>query len=461
MRRTFGLLAAVACAMPALAQPCTPVWNNTIGTPGAADGYVGALTIYQGDLITSGSYTQMAGVSGSQYLTRYNRATNSWSSFGTGLGNGISNAFGTSFAEFNGDLIVGGFYSNATGLPDTKSISRWDGSAFHSMGTGWGPDTVNAVWSLLVTDAIGGTNKLYVGGGFDTIAGQPAGCIASWDGTSFTPLAPTMTLVGINPLVTAMTVFDDGQGGGPQLYIAGRFSAVGSTSANMIARWNGTSWSAVGTNLVPRNATSEVDCLLVHDDGTGPALYAGGSNLRLGTDTTNRAVVKWNGTTWSAVGQALGGRTWSMVEFDGDGAGPAAPQIYAGGTQAAAGYIYKLDAGSWVPVVGAASASCFKLLVDNGTLYAGGSFTTVNGVASSRIISRACPVIRTCDGLDFNRDGNIEPLDVDAYFSVLGEGPCVGDIGNGCNDLDFNNDGNIEPGDVDAYFSVLGVGPCI
>ena len=36
------------------------------------------------------------------------------------------------------------------------------------------------------TDAIGGQERLYIGGGFDTIAGQPAGCIASWDGTTLT-----------------------------------------------------------------------------------------------------------------------------------------------------------------------------------------------------------------------------------------------------------------------------------
>ena len=66
-----------------------------------------------------------------------------------------------------------------------------------------------------------------------------------------------------------------------------------------------------------------------------------------------------------------------------------------------------------------------------------------------------------CNDLDFNNDGNIEPLDVDAYFSILGEGPCLGDVGFGCDSLDFNNDGNIEPEDVDAYFSVLGEGPCI
>ena len=77
------------------------------------------------------------------------------------------------------------------------------------------------------------------------------------------------------------------------------------------------------------------------------------------------------------------------------------------------------------------------------------------------LLGTALPTGPTCNDLDFNNDGNIEPGDVDAYFSVLGEGPCLGDIGGGCDSLDFNNDGNIEPEDVDAYFSVLGEGPCV
>lgn len=77
----------------------------------------------------------------------------------------------------------------------------------------------------------------------------------------------------------------------------------------------------------------------------------------------------------------------------------------------------------------------------------------------SVVITRA-PIV-VCDDLDFNNDGNIDPSDVDAYFSVLGEGPCLGlPVGQVCGDLDFNNDGNIDPSDVDAYFSILGEGPC-
>jgi len=87
----------------------------------------------------------------------------------------------------------------------------------------------------------------------------------------------------------------------------------------------------------------------------------------------------------------------------------------------------------------------------------------VGGVSNAQgagTLSLSCVPVAgpTCNDLDFNNDGNIEPGDVDAYFSVLGEGPCLG--GATCDSLDFNNDGNIEPEDVDAYFSVLGEGPC-
>jgi hypothetical protein len=42
--------------------------------------------------------------------------------------------------------------------------------------------------------------------------------------------------------------------------------------AKGIARWNGTAWSPLGSGM-----SSTVNALTVFDDGTGPALYAGGS----------------------------------------------------------------------------------------------------------------------------------------------------------------------------------------
>ncbi len=444
----FGLLAAGA-----MAQPCTPGWDATIGNPAATDGYIGAIWKYDNEIVASGSFTAAAGVANTSYIASYSPGSNAWSAVGNGLGMGISNAFGTSFATYNGDLIVGGFFANASGVADTKSLARWDGTAFHSLGTGWAFDSVNAVWSLLTSDAIGGQNRLYIGGGFGTIAGQPAGSVAMWDGTTLTPIASSMTLVGINPIVPALTTFDDGQGGGTQLYIGGRFSAVDGVPANMIARWNGTTWSAVGTNLVPRNAAAEIDALLVYDDGTGPALYAGGTNLRINNETINRATVKWDGTTWSPVGQALTGRTWTLAAFD-DGSGT---KLYAGGTQSAVGFIYRLENNVWVAYDGGASAQVVRLLVDGNTMYAAGSFTTAGGQATSRIVARrGCASGSACD-YDFNQDENIDLTDAQQMAQVF-----VGLLTPEANwlDGDLNGDENADLTDAQLLAAYVVTGVC-
>ena len=72
---------------------------------------------------------------------------------------------------------------------------------------------------------------------------------------------------GTNADVLALTIFDDGSG--PALYAGGRFI----TPSFRIARWDGTTWSPLGTGT---NAI--VVALSLFDDGSGPALFAGGSS---------------------------------------------------------------------------------------------------------------------------------------------------------------------------------------
>ncbi|MFH0983162.1 MAG: hypothetical protein V2A79_16705, partial [Planctomycetota bacterium] len=55
---------------------------------------------------------------------------------------------------------------------------------------------------------------------------------------------PGFGLPGMNDYVWALTVFDDGTG--PALYAGGGFTTAGGVSANYIAKWNGTQWSALG-----------------------------------------------------------------------------------------------------------------------------------------------------------------------------------------------------------------------
>jgi len=77
----------------------------------------------------------------------------------------------------------------------------------------------------------------------------------------------------------ALTVFDDG--GGRGLYAGGWFTTAGGVSAERIAKWDGASWSPLGTG-VRGAAFPYVLALTVFDDGGGRALYAGGGSLLRG-----------------------------------------------------------------------------------------------------------------------------------------------------------------------------------
>ncbi len=426
----FSMLTMTAASSVSVAQ-CTPHWDYSIPGVSTGTGYVGAFTIYQGDLIASGSFQGIGGVAGTKYLARYHIASNTWSAFGAGLGDAPSNSFGTSFAEMNGDLYVGGFFADADGVADTKSIARWDGTQFHSLGTGWAFNSVNAVWSMLSTDIFGGP-KVFFGGGFADLAGTPAGNVGVWDGTTVTPIATTMNLVGINPLVTAMTLFDDGQGGGTQLYIGGRFADVDGVATKMIARWNGSTWSAVGTNLGNTIATGEIDAMLVWDDGTGPALYVGGTNIRV--DGVLAQVAKWNGITWTAVGQNPTGRVWTLAPFN-DGSGE---KLYAGGTAAGLLRVFRLEGNTWTTVEGGADAQVIKLFPHNNRLYMGGSFANVNGQPATRIVFRTscytpCPCVAdTDDGSGTGQcDGGVTIDDLLYYLSIFEAGTLAADVDDG------------------------------
>jgi hypothetical protein len=81
-------------------------------------------------------------------------------------------------------------------------------------------------------------------------------------------------------------VQDDG--GGPALYAGGQFGAAGGVAANYIARWDGSSWDALGGGM---NLT--VTDLAVFDYGAGAALYAGGVFLRA-TDSGDSYLAKWS-----------------------------------------------------------------------------------------------------------------------------------------------------------------------
>ena len=188
----------------------------------------------------------------------------------------------------------------------------------------------------------GGGAALYAGGWFATVGGVMTNAIAQWDGASWTPLGSGITHFGGNAAVWALTAFDDGSGSA--LYAGGFFSSAGGAAADNIARWDGSSWTPLGSGV-----NRDVLALVAFDDGGGAALYAGGLFSTAGSMAANR-IAKWDGSSWTPLGGGLNDGARALAVFD-DGGGEA---LYAGGV-----FVSAFDSGdSYLARWGCDSPTC-------------------------------------------------------------------------------------------------------
>jgi hypothetical protein len=287
-------------------------------------------------------------------------------------------------------LYIGGDFTIAGCETEIRHIAKWDGSRWSPLVGPGGVGLNRGVTSLAVyNDGTG--PALYAGGHFDVASGETANHIAKWNGVEWSTLAGPGS-AGMDLLVNALTVFDDGTG--PSLYAGGYFNTAGGAPVNRIARWDGLSWSAL-TAPGGTGVNGEVWALTVFDDGTGPALYAGGNFITAGGEVVNR-VARWDGSSWSPLGSGVSSTVRAITVFD-DGAGPA---LYAGGNFITAGgevvnRIARWDGANWSPLTGpngtgVSGVSGFSVLdlkvFDDGTgpaLYAGGGFTVAGGESAN------------------------------------------------------------------------------
>src|SRR6185369_630685 len=79
------------------------------------------------------------------------------------------------------------------------------------------------------------------------------------------------------------------------LYVGGGITTAGTNAANRVARWDGSTWSAVGAGL-----NSQVSALAVSSNG----LYVGGSFRTAAGGPADR-LVKWDGSSWTTLGSGL------------------------------------------------------------------------------------------------------------------------------------------------------------
>jgi hypothetical protein len=190
------------------------------------------------------------------------------------------------------------------------------------------------------------------GTGESFYAATPNG-VLRWSGTSWVMIGATTP---VNYPATALVVHDDGTG--PAIFAGGGFASIGGTSAAGIARWNGTSWSPLGTGLESvAPVPTSVNVLRSFQDGATRSLYVGGHFVLAGGVAAN-GIARWDGATWTGLGvdiAAVGsvvGVVSGMERFD-DGTGYG-ERLYVGGTiQPYVPFFARLDVSGWTDLTGA------------------------------------------------------------------------------------------------------------
>ena len=336
--------------------------NDSVYTLAAFDdGLGGGLALYAGGMFSC---------SGSTALNHVAKWTGSqWSPLGSGT-SGVYGYFGPTgsverLVVFDGDLIAGGSFLDAGGAPNTADLARWDGTTWSALV----PSLPYTDVSELEVADLGDGRKLYISGHSTTVD------LAIWDGSTLTTFSDGS---GCGSSSVDFEVFDDGSGGGPALYACGGCYSVNPFDTPQVARWNGTGWSALGDGA-GGYLYDFLTSLAVFDDGQGggPALYVAGS-FEVASRVVVHNIARWDGTTWSSVGDGTNGAISRLLVFDdGSGGGPA---LFAGGGFTEAGHtqvngLAKWNGTSWSAVGGGAPLMGIDLGDGNGpALYASGGF---------------------------------------------------------------------------------------
>jgi len=348
-------------------------------------------------------------------------------------------------------LYAGGQITLAGGVP-VNSLARWAEGEWHDVGGGLTqpPGVFSYVFALGLFDEDGEGPQfpaLFAGGSFEFAGGVPAEALARWDGASWSEVGGGIEApAGRSATVNALAVYDDGRG--PALYVAGSFNSAGGKECWNIARWDGVEWEPVGPGL----ATTVESLCVFDEDGPGPkppALFAGGqfSRVRGGERGSMRGIGRWDGVEWSSVGETLNvGSIRAFATWDEDGAGPARPNLYVGGTINRAGSIpvnnlVRWDGAQWHDVGGGVTGfgpgSAVNILAafdedgpgpNPGGLYVGGAFYYAGGVYSKHIARWGCPLppSPSCYA-DCDADGELTFFDFVCFQNLFAAGDPVAD----------------------------------
>ena len=193
---------------------------------------------------------------------------------------------------------------------------------------------------------------------------------AAWSPLDGVPGAGLTAAVGSD--VWAVETYDDGTG--PALYAGGGMDVIGTEQGRGIFRWDGQSWSSIGT--IPLSQT--IYCMAVWDG----KLVVGGTFTEIDGAPVNR-VATWDGTSWGPLGSGIGASyVWEVGEYQGDLI-VTGTFSQAGGMSASG--IARWDGTAWHPLGLGIAGVGYALTTFEGELIVGGTFASAGGTSAINV----------------------------------------------------------------------------
>ena len=330
-------------------------WDDRFMDNNGVNGSVGAIAAdSNGNVYVGGDFT-VAGGMPANGIARWDGSA--WHALGSGVDGSVY-----AIAVSGSDVYVGGRFASAGGMPASR-IARWDGSAWHTLGSGVSGD----VYAIVVSG-----NNVYVGGTFVSAGGMPVSRIARWDGSAWHALGSGVNYNYASPIVSAIVV------NGSDVYVGGWFTSASGMPANHIARWDGSAWHALGSGVSGGAPFPFVRAIAVNESD----VYVGGNFTSAGGTPANY-IVRWDGGAWHALGAGVSGEYPTIFALATRGS-----NVYAGGSAEFAGDVQINGIGYWNGVhwsrlgSGISGGGVSALAVANDQVFVGGGFTSAGGKVS-------------------------------------------------------------------------------
>lgn len=207
-------------------------------------------------------------------------------------GNGISGGSNTIYAmeKYGSGTIVAGYFTNAGPLQNLNSVAFWNGNEWEDLGIRFNTPYAKLVKALKLQG-----NELWVGGRIDGIIDDNSDGIGRFNLNTRTWTVFGTGISGNNRRINAIEVF---QG---EVYVAGSFTSIDGTPANNMAKFNGSTWVAIG------NFTHYSDEIMALENQGDSLLFIGGEIYSHNGDASQSDLVVYDGSQFSSIWPTFNG----------------------------------------------------------------------------------------------------------------------------------------------------------